>query len=638
MPEGFTGAQASDWVDPAAATTAAVDDPTTAAQPPVAPTATDAAPEAPAVPARIQDTMEPNLLATWMVLLNFARTTAHKQWKASHDRFSKLRNFATGKANEAARAAQRREAAAAAAAAAESGSRGDGVKSSLYFKMQVQPFAKPEPVPKRSLVEYASDSYLLKRKGVFSKAVDVAELLKFNAKALKKPLRKLPARDMDASAIQANKNIMSFMGDRDSGKDQSGHASKLVKLGLSSPVELRDEIFCQLFMQLTNNPKDESLEAGWRLLLACCAGFTCSDTLMPYLLAFCADQRTLPEPLGPIAQRCIVMIQRCAMLPPRREPPTMQELAAVANGLPVLVRIYRTTGESFTVPLQPWTTAEELTNLAADALMVEETSRAAFAVYEFTNKMEERYLEPNERVLDLVAYWQRLYDEDKSTKDKNAGPMDYYRFVYKVHRYYDPAGEDHAAWQMMYRQAVFDVVSGRYPASDEQCIELAPLQARYELGKGVEGITDKHLPRLLPEAVIQASTFKAEETIAQIKAAAIEALAMSHQETQRAYLDKVRKWPFYGSSFYFVQPQGTTELPSELFMAVNPTGILLVHPTTKEIVKTLGYEEVPSWGHSGSSFVLHVGTLISQSKLYFSTEQGKEINDLVRAYVNYLCM
>lgn len=32
------------------------------------------------------------------------------------------------------------------------------------------------------------------------------------------------------------------------------------------------------------------------------------------------------------------------------------------------------------------------------------------------------------------------------------------------------------------------------------------------------------------------------------------------------------------------------------------------------------------------------GNLIRQNKLYFATEQGKEINNLVREYVNHLCI
>ena len=80
------------------------------------------------------------------------------------------------------------------------------------------------------------------------------------------------------------------------------------------------------------------------------------------------------------------------------------------------------------------------------------------------------------------------------------------------------------------------------------------------------------------------------------------------------------------------------DLPEEVFLAVNPKGILIINPDTKEVLATHPYSEVPTWGHSGSSFVLHIGNLIRQNKLYFATEQGKEVNDLVRAYVNHLCV
>ena len=86
----------------------------------------------------------------------------------------------------------------------------------------------------------------------------------------------------------------------------------------------------------------------------------------------------------------------------------------------------------------------------------------------------------------------------------------------------------------------------------------------------------------------------------------------------------------YGSSFFFVEPQMNVDLPDEVFLAVNPKGILIINPDSKEVLATHPYSEVPTWGHSSTSFVLHIGNLVKQTKLYFATPNGREINDLVR--------
>lgn len=48
---------------------------------------------------------------------------------------------------------------------------------------------------------------------------------------------------------------------------------------------LRDEVYCQLMKQTTNN-KSDSCQRGWRLLSIIAAYFTCSETLRPFLLKY----------------------------------------------------------------------------------------------------------------------------------------------------------------------------------------------------------------------------------------------------------------------------------------------------------------------------------------------------------------
>ena len=81
-------------------------------------------------------------------------------------------------------------------------------------------------------------------------------------------------------------------------------------------------------------------------------------------------------------------------------------------------------------------------------------------------------------------------------------------------------------------------------------------------------------------------------------------------------------------------------------LAVNSKGILIVDPEraetkdasdpTRRFLEEYPYNKVVTWGHSPNSFVIVTGNMVSQKKIYFKTEQGKDINRMVRAYVENL--
>ena len=55
--------------------------------------------------------------------------------------------------------------------------------------------------------------------------------------------------------------------------------------------------------------------------------------------------------------------------------------------------------------------------------------------------------------------------------------------------YFEPDAGDKAAEQLMYIQAVYDVVSSRYPCNERDCLVLAGLQLQYEYGdSGLESL------------------------------------------------------------------------------------------------------------------------------------------------------
>ena len=504
----------------------------------------------------------------------------------------------------------------------------------------------------------------------------------------------MPTKELEQQAVHCFRNVTGFMGDRDSKKEETGHAEKLIRTCLHAPEELRDEVFCQIIKQTTNNPSPESALKGWMLLGICAGAIAPSRDFEKYLLSYCETHANESQSIGDYAKFTIGRIIKTAALTPRRETPLPMEVEAAKMRLPVLLRVFHLDGSFDMMPINSWVTPAVLKAMICEKRGIKNGD--AFGIYEMTPQGEERFLEPEERLLDLVAYWQRLFEEERSKTDdasskkqrkKALGNTSFYRVVFKVHMYFDvvrtipesrptrrprarsaripcmqgssrtpsPASpalpnrrvvaprlssppaqpaDDAAAQHEMYVQASYDVVSARYPCGERDCLALAALQLQAENGDA--GLVDlnQKLERYLPAKYAEST--RTSELANEIRKQHAEHAGKSQKAVEHEYMDYVKEWQVYGSSFFFVEPQMNSEMPEEIFMAVNPKGILLINPDTKEVLSTYPYSEVPTWGHSQSSFVLHIGNLIRQTKLYFATEQGKEINDLVRAYVNHL--
>ena len=88
------------------------------------------------------------------------------------------------------------------------------------------------------------------------------------------------------------------------------------------------------------------------------------------------------------------------------------------------------------------------------------------------------------------------------------------------------------------------------------------------------------------------------------------------------------------SAYFFAEPQNSSlRFPPAIVLAVNHKGVLIVDPDTKEFLAEYTYKDVVTWGHSSNSFVIVTGGMMRQTKIYFKTDQGNEINSIVKAYV-----
>ncbi|CAE7724736.1 frmB, partial [Symbiodinium microadriaticum] len=208
---------------------------------------------------------------------------------------------------------------------------------------------------------------------------------------------------------------------------------------------------------------------------------------------------------------------------------------------------------------------------------------------------EERVLDPDERVLDLIAFWQRT-----------GGAVEEFRFLYKVGLFYDVDDSDTSAVELMYVQATHDIVDSRYPCSEQDAITLAALQMQESFGDFPASGTCTHLRGklglYLSYRLIE--TTPASELEEQVYKLYKKLSGYSQLEARLSYLDYVKSWKIYGSTYFFAEPQNNKELPRECVLAINNKGILVVDPNTKEFLAEYEYSNVVTWGHSLNSFVV----------------------------------
>lgn len=207
--------------------------------------------------------------------------------------------------------------------------------------------------------------------------------------------------------------------------------------------------------------------------------------------------------------------------------------------------------------------------------------------------------------------------------------------MYKVGLFYDVDDSDSSAIELMYVQATHDVVDSRYPCSEQDAVTLAALQMQEAFGDFPASGSCSYLRGKLgvylsARLIEQKTPAEYEEQIYKLYKKLI---GYSQMEARLSYLDYVKSWKIYGSTFFFAEPQNNKDLPRECVLAVNNKGILVVDPTTKEFLAEYDYSNVVTWGHSLNSFVIVTGSTNRQIKMYFKTDQGKEINNMVRCYV-----
>jgi myosin VIIa len=140
-------------------------------------------------------------------------------------------------------------------------------------------------------------------------------------------LKKLQDNDnIAANAVGSFVGILKYMGDMPAPKARNAieYTDEIFRASITEPT-LRDEIYCQIMKQLTNNRIQLSEERGWELMWLATGIYSCSQTLQKELVEFL---KTRPHP---IAKECLKRVFRMQKNGPRMYAPYVVEVEAIQH-------------------------------------------------------------------------------------------------------------------------------------------------------------------------------------------------------------------------------------------------------------------------------------------------------------------
>uniref|UniRef100_A0A8C5RI41 Myosin VIIA n=1 Tax=Laticauda laticaudata TaxID=8630 RepID=A0A8C5RI41_LATLA len=341
--------------------------------------------------------------------------------------------------------------------------------------------------------------------------------------------------------------------------------------GILRPT-LRDEIYCQICKQLTQNPSKNSHARGWILVSLCVGCFAPSEKFVKYLRNFIIGG---PPGYGPY---CEERLRRTFVNGTRTQPPSWLELQATKSKKPIMLPVTFMDGTTKTLLTDSATTAKELCTSLADKISLRDYF--GFSLYIALFDKVSSLGSGSDHVMDAISQCEQ-FAKEQGAQERNAPWRLFFRK--EIFTPWHNPTDDYVATNLIYQQIVRGVKFGEYRCDkEEDMAELASQQ--YYVDYGSEMVLERLLnliPSYIPDREITPSKTVekwAQFIIAAHKKGIYTQKRMEPKRVKEEVVDFARfKWPLLFSRFYEAFKFSGPSLPqNELIVAVNWTGVYFV--------------------------------------------------------------
>ncbi|KRX19457.1 Pleckstrin homology domain-containing family H member 2 [Trichinella nelsoni] len=422
-------------------------------------------------------------------------------------------------------------------------------------------------------------------------------------------------------------------------------AQNALRLALANPT-IRDEFYA-LLIKLTNS--EQISHQAWRLLAMCLSLFLPSYPIMWLMKKYLRNACLNGEPSHRLAAFCQRALERTVSNGARTEAPSKLEIMAFLtrdpceHSLPHSIPVNMPDGSYQVIGFDGSSTVIECSQRLCQIIGIRPPPQSGYGIFADDPRMPDtlQYLNPNEKLCDVLSRWERQLKEHTAGKVPNRRAI---QLLFRRRFYWPNFARDETDQERVFLayQLADDLREDHVPVSVDLAVELCALMAQLHYGSYKsthDNRTDNIIRRTLSEKLISVACRNSLKQRVEDKWKNFESFTTT--EAASVIVQTLRLWPYFGASFFEATIKGKAD--ESLWLAVDSYGITLMQYHTKECINTYSYDMVTKFGGMNDDFVLVVQrTLFAEDeapieRIVFAMENTKayEITLLLADYITH---
>ncbi|KAB5550675.1 hypothetical protein PHYPO_G00056580 [Pangasianodon hypophthalmus] len=448
---------------------------------------------------------------------------------------------------------------------------------------------------------------------------------------LKQPLLKSLQKNSELSQLACISftAILKYMGDYPikSARNPLELTDQIYGPALQHP-ELRDEVYCQIMKQLTNNNNGVSMERGWQLLWLCCGLFPPSQALLKHTQRFLESR-----PREPLSAACLQRLQGMLSLEARTMAPHQVEVDAIQqNSSQIFHKVHFPDQAAEIYEVTTTTRIRDLCRIIASNLMLSSADGYSLFV-----KTSNKVVSMNEQQYFFDNLKELTDAPKKGKKAKEATPTTVSYLVLFMRKLWFnviPGKDLKADLMFHFPQELPKYLHGYHSVEKEDLISLAGLlfRVRVDADRTQFVMIPKMLKDLVPAD--QQKIMSTEDWKKHIISAYNKQAGITVDEAKVRFLKIIASWPTFGCAFFEVKQTSDRYYPSLITISISKQGVSLINPKTKEVLIMHPFSKITNWSSGSTYFHLTIGNLVKGNTLLCETSMGHRMDDLLNSYVN----